>query len=99
MEIMTNKSSPTKNELHHVQTKCKGETWEEAEERNEYFKNQGYQQATADFIKMIDKFKEETSSLLFSCSSCDCTKWTDKYKNIFELQVNDLLKQMLVEKK
>jgi hypothetical protein len=37
-----------------VQTKCKGETWEEAEKRNKHFENIGYNRAREEFEKKID---------------------------------------------
>lgn len=53
----------SKKELTHITTKCRGETWKEAEARNNYFKEQGkaefQKKCYEDYCPIMNKIKAE----------------------------------------
>jgi len=77
-----------------IQTKCKGETYEESNKRNNYFfeegKIEGVKQATADFINDEIKFLEELEKKKIGISA--------GIKLQIQVRLEEIKKQMLVEK-
>ena len=43
---------------------------------------------------LLHNFEMQTSNLLISNSGCKCMRMTDKYRNIFEIKINELLEEL-----
>jgi hypothetical protein len=54
----------------------------------------GIEQTEQKFIDAIKDFEKDTRRLLMDNSKCKCTQVTDKYANILDLKVRELLKYL-----